>query len=69
MIGWKKRLPSNPDFAAIFHWDDEMRAATLVSRFLTSTYHVIRPRPKIGPTSRFAMHFDASPRTQLQNPG
>jgi len=59
----------NPDFAVFFYCGAELRAATLVSRFLTSTYRIIRPRPKTGPTSRFAMHFDASLRTQLQNPG
>ena len=60
---------SNPGFAVVFYCGAKLLAATLVSRFLTSTYQAIRLRPEIGPTSCFAKHFDTSPRTQQQNQG
>jgi hypothetical protein len=58
-----------PDFAVIFYCGAALLAATLVSRFRASTYLVIRLRSKIGPTSCFAKHCDASLRTRPQNQG
>jgi hypothetical protein len=60
---------SNPGFAVVFYCGAKLLAATLVSRFLTSTYQAIRLRSQIGPTSCFAKHFDTSPRNQQQNQG
>ena len=59
----------NPDCAVASYCDLKILAATLVSRFCSSTYLLICLRHKIAPTARFAMVFCVSLRILLHNLG
>ena len=59
----------NPEFAVAIYCGLKLLAATLVSRFCSSTYSRICLRRKIAPTARFAVVFYTSPRRLLQNLG
>jgi hypothetical protein len=58
-----------PEFAVAIYYGLKILAATLVSRFYSSTYLLICLRRKISPTARFATVFCASPRYLPQNLG
>jgi hypothetical protein len=59
----------NPAFAVAIYCGLKILAATLVSRFCSSTYLWICLRCKIAPTARFAAVLCASLRQLLQNLG